>query len=99
MNNKLYKQVDINSPLWQEKYPELKTIRENINVNTIENNLIISCDKPFREEEYNILRNNVILDAGDQPVDAFCTDEVLKKYGLESIPYKEIGVKSNKWIK
>ena len=36
--------------------------------------------------------------ANGQPLESFCTTEVLTKYGLQPIPLEKIGHKNNRWI-
>jgi len=101
MKKKLYYEVDINSPLYLGKYNELKTIRENADVNTIKNNLIIDCKNEFlrNKEGIQILINNPVLQSEGKVVEAFCSSKILKEYGLQAIPVEKIGPKNNKWIK
>jgi pectate lyase len=101
MKEKLYSEVDINSPLYLNKYPELKTIRENADVNTIKNNLIVDCKSQFlrNKEGIQVLGNNPVLQSEGKKPEAFYSSEILKKYGLQPIPVENIGPKNNPWIK
>lgn len=101
MKAKLYSDVDIDSPLYLNKYPELKTIRENADVNTVKNNLIVDCKNEFLRNKAGIqvLENNPVLQANGKKAEAFCTSKILKKYGLQPIPVEKIGPKNNPWIK
>ncbi|MDR3262484.1 MAG: right-handed parallel beta-helix repeat-containing protein [Tannerella sp.] len=98
MQEKLYQEVDIRSDAYLEKYPELKDIRQNADVNTITDNLIISCKEPFVHlNDRQITGNNTELEAGGKGIEAFCTAETLAKYGLRPIPMEQIGPKKNRW--
>ncbi|MDR1675165.1 MAG: hypothetical protein LBR86_01655, partial [Tannerella sp.] len=100
IQEKLYKQVDINSEIYQRKYPELKNLRQDVNANTVADNLVISCDQMYRNRPDALVeRNNTVLDSEGKPVEAFCTDEALAKYGLQPIPVAAIGPKNNRWVK
>lgn len=44
---KLYEEVDIRSPKWQEKYPELKQIAQDPDFNVVRNNLLVNCANTF----------------------------------------------------
>jgi hypothetical protein len=100
MQEKIYSRVDINSEIYQQKYPELKNLRQGINANTVADNLIISCDNVFRNPQNSLTaRNNTELDSRGKPLESFCTDAELAKYGLQAIPLAAIGPKNNRWVK
>jgi hypothetical protein len=100
MKKMLYDDVDINSALYQNKYPELKNIRKGINVNTVKNNLLVDCNKLFiGGDDKEITQNNSLVEANGKTVEKFCSPNVLKKYGVQPISIKKIGPKNNKWIK
>jgi hypothetical protein len=99
MQEKIYKQVDINSEIYQQKYPELKNLRQDVNVNTVADNIMISCGNMFHNPQDNLItRNNTTLDSEGKPVEDFCTDAELAKYGLQPIPVAAIGPKNNRWV-
>jgi hypothetical protein len=99
IRKKIYSDVDINSEIYLQKYPELKDIRKNADVNSITDNLILSCEQAFRRlPDKQVLRNNREIQADGKPIEAFCTDEELEKYGLQPIPIEKIGPKRNRWI-
>lgn len=99
VQEKLYKTVDINSEIYKTRYPQLQNLNENINSNTIKNNLIISCDKPYKDlDNRQIVENNTELKAEDKTIFDFCKTDVLAKYGLKPIPVDSIGPKNNKWM-
>jgi hypothetical protein len=99
MQKKMQEEVDTRSELYQQKYPELKDIRKNVNANIITDNLIISCPTAFIHlNDAQTLKNNTELDAGDRKIEDFCTQTELAKYGLEPIPVKLIGPKINRWL-
>lgn len=100
IRQRLYEEVDILSPQYQEKYPVLRDLRSNPNVNTLQNNLIIDCATPFLrdQKQVNIYRNNPVLAANGESLEYFCQPGVLKENGLKPIPLKEIGPKQNRWL-
>ena len=99
IRKKIYSDVDINSEIYLTKYPELQYIRLNADVNSITDNLMISCTQMFYYLRDNqTVGNNTALEAGGRPVEAFCTKEELAKYGLQPIPVEQIGPKKNRWI-
>lgn len=98
IRKKIYEDVDIRSDLYQQKYPELKDLRCNANVNVITDNLIISCKQIFRNlRDEQIVRNNTELSADGKSIEAFCTQEELARYGLQPIPVEQMGPKANRW--
>jgi hypothetical protein len=100
MQEKLYKAVDIRSEIYRQKYPELENLRQDVNANTVTDNLVISCDQMYgNRPEAVVERNNTELDSEGKPLEAFCTDEVLAGYGLQPIPVAAIGPKNNRWVR
>lgn len=100
IQKKIYEEVDIRSPLYLSKYPELKTLRENADLNTVKNNLIVACKNQFLRNKPGtlVLENNTMLPEKGKSVEAFCSPEILAKYGLRPIPLKQIGPKNNRWV-
>jgi hypothetical protein len=101
IRKKIYEEVDIRSALYLNKYPELKTIRENADGNAIRNNLIVDCRNQFlrNKRDVLVLENNPQIQGNGSRVEAFCTPEILTAYGLKPIPLGEIGPQNNQWIK
>ena len=96
IRKRIYSDVDINSEVYLTKYPELKDIRLNADVNSVTDNLMISCTQSFYNLKDNqIVKNNTELEAGGKPIEAFCTKEELAKYGLQAIPLERIGPKGS----
>jgi hypothetical protein len=99
LKQKMFDAVDIRSSLYQEKYPELKTIRENINVNTIKNNLIVDCKNQFlRSKVQQVFENNRSIENNENSIEHLCSVKFLKSFGLQPIPVEKIGPKNNPWI-
>lgn len=99
IKKKIYEEVDIRSPQYVSKYPELKTIRENADVNTVKNNLIVDCKNQFLRNKagVQIFENNPVLESGGKTLEECCATEFLNKYGLKPIPYQQIGPKNHGW--
>ncbi len=98
VHKQLYEDVDISSPLYTERYPDLRRDpRDGVNRNIVKNNLAIGCPVLFfRENGRNKLQNNSALFLGEsaelkKPLEYYLDPEVLESFGLEPIPYKEIG--------
>ena len=99
IRKKIYTDVDINSEVFLKKYPQLRELRQNADVNIITDNLMLSCKQMLGSaNKSQILRNNTALDAMGKSVEAFCTNVELAKFGLQPIPVEKIGPKENKWI-
>ena len=100
IQKKIYEEVDIRSSVYLSKYPELKTLRENADANTVKNNLIVACKNQFLRNKPGtlVLENNTVLPEKGMRIEAFCTQEVLTRYGLHPIPLKQIGPKNNRWV-
>ena len=98
IRKKNYENVDICSEIYLKKYPELKDIRQNADVNFVTDNLMISCKQMYKTSGNNLFRNNTELEANGKSVEVFCTKEELAKYGLQPIPVEKIGPKKNKLV-
>jgi hypothetical protein len=99
IQKKIYEDVDISSPLYLEKYPDLKDIRLNADRNTVTNNLMIDCKKMFlRKSKGLIVANNDSISSNGLTAEAICDPLFLKKHGLKPIPYKKMGPKKNLWL-
>ena len=99
IREKIYEDVDIRSDLYQNRYPELVDIHLNADLNTIKNNLIVDCENVFlngSDKQVNI--NNTSISSNGKSLEYYCSPEVLREYGLESIPIEKIGPQNNKWI-
>ena len=95
---RLYEEVDIDSPLYKERYPELALdIHSNVDRNIIRNNLMVGCRRMFYDEKgQNCIINNSALSTGEdaelsKPLEYYLSPEVLASFGLQPIPYEEIG--------
>jgi hypothetical protein len=99
IRGKIYEEVDIRSELYKQKYPELRNdIRLNPNVNTIEDNLLIDCEKEFiRHNGKQIEKNNTKIVSGGKDFVSLCTPKELAKYGLQPVPVEKMGVQDNQW--
>lgn len=99
IKKKIFEDVDIRSAIYQKKYSELKNIRENIDVNTVKNNLIVDCENIYlRNHEKQVMENNTSIQSAGESVEYFCSAEVLKKYGLAPIALQKIGPRNNQWL-
>lgn len=100
IQKKIYEEVDINSPIYQNKYPQLKDIRLNADQNTVKNNLMVDCEHLFLRKNRNLIaNNNDTIASNGMNIELLCDPKILKKHGLKAIPFQKIGPKKNKWIK
>ncbi len=99
VQKKIFEEVDIRSSLYLNKYPELKSIRENADLNTIKNNLIIDCKGQFLRNKAGVQRliNNTAPESEGKTVEECCSPEFLSQFQLKPIPWQQIGPGDNKW--
>jgi hypothetical protein len=92
--------VDFPSPLYKSRYPELADgdIHLHANRNYVRNNLAVNSRQKVGQIEDYVMENNSEIDS-DRPLDYYLQPEVLKGYGLEPIPYGDMGLKDNKYGK
>jgi len=100
IEKKIYQDVDIRSAVYQQRYPELKTLREDPDRNTVRNNLLVDCENVFlRDPKKGVAENNPSLSSAGKSVQTFCSAQQLKPFGLPPIPSDKMGPKKNRWIK
>jgi len=99
IQKKIFEEVDIRSPLYLSRYPELKSIRENADRNTIKNNMAVDCKNLFLRNKEGVqkLINNPVIGSAGKTVEECCSPEFLGNYGLKPIPWQQIGPKNNRW--
>ena len=91
--------VDFPSELYKQRYPELangESPFDNHNRNFVRNNLAVNPEVRLEEAEGYVLENNTELDSA-KPLKYFLNPKVQKGYGLSPIPWKEMGLKDNKY--
>ncbi len=93
------KEVDFPSPLYKSRYPELANEKEiplHANRNFVLKNLAVNSKHKVGKIEDYVMVGNTEMDS-DKPLEYFLDPEVLKGYGLEPIPYQEMGLRDNKY--
>ena len=89
--------VDALGPIYEARYPELKAhYGEDEGWNYVWNNLLINGERFIRETEHFVLGGNASI-RSHRPIDDFLNPLLQKNYGLEPIPFKQIGPRDNKW--
>gem|GEM_PF-2710760 len=94
VKNRLYYEVNIDSDIYRQKYPDLAKIRGNADVNTVTHNLIVNGknESPWRSDKgIQNMEGNVVLKINDATREKICTPEFLEKHGLQPIPVDKIG--------
>ena len=93
------KQVDMFSDEFLLRYPEVREMGRNIDVNIVRNNLLVDCGALyFREAVRQIGANNVSVASDGRTLEDLCDPELLKSFGIKRIPIGEMGIISNKWL-
>lgn len=84
--------VDINSKAYRKAYPELKeSLASHPNRNYVRNNLLVNCAHAYlRDKSANVMSNNQAITDVAHDVKWFLQSNVLKKYGLQPIPFEKI---------
>ncbi|PWJ58430.1 parallel beta helix pectate lyase-like protein [Dyadobacter jejuensis] len=100
VKKKLYEEVDIHSELYQSRYPALKRIQENPDVNTVINNLLVDCEKVLmRDKSLQIQDNNTTINSEGKGLSTFYNGSYLESIGLMPIPFAAMGPQSNRWAR
>lgn len=103
----LYEDVDINSELYQSRYPALKTLEENPSSNTVRRNVSVRCGKLVTPEEQQRVSNNWSTGSDPGFVDesrlnfALRDDSAVFEHveGFEQIPFEQIGLRVDDYRK
>jgi YHS domain-containing protein len=62
--------------------------------------LIVDCKNEFlRKNRPQIEKNNTSIQSEGKGLKFFCSPKELEKYGLQPIPYQQMGPVKNKWAK
>ena len=103
----MYEDVDINSAVYRQRYPELQRLHEDFNRNIIRNNLVVDCpqvlitghDGNTENNARQVVSNNTEIRADGRGIRSLCQPDFLARYGLKPIPLDEMGPHGNPWIK
>lgn len=103
----MYEDVDINSAVYRQRYPELQRLHEDFNRNIIRNNLVVDCpqvlitghDGNTENNARQVVSNNTEIQADGRGIRSLCQPDFLVRYGLKPIPLDEMGPHGNPWIK
>lgn len=97
--DQMYGKVNIESPEYLLRYPEIREFGKNIDVNIIRNNLIVDCgEKYFHDNGEQIESNNVEIKSDGKPAESFCTASYLHPLGIKRVPVEEMHINRNIWI-
>lgn len=95
IRKKLYEDVDINSDLYKQKYPELETkILDNQNRNFVNDNIFVDTPKHYLRLTDNCVIKNDQDVSSKQSIQDFCNPSTLEAYGLSGIDLKQCGPKT-----
>ena len=100
IHESVYGDVDISSPLYLQRYPEIRELGRNIDVNIIRNNLILDCkqDVWYNNDGRQIESGNVLGHIDGHPAEYFCTAEYLHPLGIRRVPVEDMRILTNKWL-
>ena len=96
---KKLKEVDFPSSLYRQRYPELATeegLSLHANRNYVLRNLSVSPRYKSNGLENSVVKGNTEL-ASNKPIEYFLDPKVLEGYGLDPIPFEDMGVKDNRF--
>ncbi len=94
-------EVDFPSSLYKSRYPELANEEEiplHANRNYVRNNLAVNSQEKVGQIEDYVMENNTEIDS-DKPLEYFLQPDKLKEFGLDPIPYEDMGIKHNQYQK
>ncbi|MDO4583317.1 MAG: right-handed parallel beta-helix repeat-containing protein [Planctomycetia bacterium] len=90
---KMYEEVDIRSPKWQEKYPALKEIAQDPDKNLVRNNLLVNCAHTFlRKPAATVPENTVEVQAENATLESVLENrDWFEKIKISPLPWNEMG--------
>ena len=92
------REVDIFSPVYREKYPLMPLhFDEDRGVNYVERNLAVNAEALIRSRNGGFSTGGNTVIHSVQPLTWFLQPKNLRSFGLEAIPFAEIGVLENRW--
>ncbi len=99
MQKQCHQDVDIDSPLWKERYPTLARIAEDADVNTIVDNVAANCADLFvNPGDIQQTENNTVLNYPDVSLAELLSPETLARHGLQPIPVEKMGVTGKAYL-
>ena len=100
-----FREVDFPSALYRSRYPELDTdepLESHHYRNFIRNNLSVCPTKrmgTFRLPEAFVMEDNTeVEEKEDAPIEYFLRKRILRRYGLQPIPFRKMGVQKNPYV-
>ena len=88
----------IDRELYLQKYPELATLLDNVNLNYARNNRVLRCAELFRRAPKNLdATNNIKLPEGELTLKP--GNPLFSQPGFERIPVEEMGAYADPWRK
>lgn len=100
IHDAMYVQVDMESPEYLLRYPEIREFGRNIDVNIIRNNLLVDCgEKYFNDNGGQIESNNRETVSAGKPAEWFCTASCLHPLGIKRVPVEDMHINRNIWLK
>ena len=92
------REVDIFSRAYTEKYPLMQAhFDEDRGVNYVERNLAVNAGALIRSRNGGFSTGGNTVIRSVQPLTWFLQPKSLRSFGLEPIPFSEIGVRENRW--
>ena len=89
--------VNALGPVYEARYPELKAhLFEEEGRNYVWSNLLINGERLLRDSETFVTGGNALIES-HLSVDGFLSASLQRNYGLEPIPFKNIGPENNRW--
>jgi len=100
-NNKTLEFLERNKEVYLRNYPDLENVNENLNSNTLTQNIFLECEKTtIRQPKVIIFKNNLVTDKNPgfenlqkERYGLNSIPENVKKIKFEPIPVEKIGLK------
>ena len=99
MNKEQINEVNGLGPLYEMRYPEIKSsFYEKEGHNYVHNNIVVNADQVDNSPLQNLCKHNTEVKDDTKGLGYYLQPSVQRKAGLSPIPFDEIGVKDNRFL-
>ena len=93
-------EVDALGALYESRYPEIRSsFYSGEGYNYVHNNIVVNARQVAKNPQFSNLHDNTEIQGDTLGLSHYLQESVQRGYGLAPIPFEEIGVKENSWLR